>query len=114
MELNATTTVGEIVREDLSATRLFEEMGIDYCCGGSKSLGEACETAHREVDEVLASVGAALQTSSKKDAVDYARLDIEGLLSHILETHHVYTKRELERLAAPDRQGFERPRRPTS
>lgn len=98
MELNATTTVGEIVREDLSTTRLFEEMGIDYCCGGSKSLGEACETAQRNVDEVLASVGAALHTSSKKDAVDYARLDIEELLSHILETHHVYTKRELERL----------------
>ena len=100
MKLDSTTTVAEIVREDLSTTRLFEEIGIDYCCGGGKSLEVACEAAHRDVEEVLASLEAALTVAADGDGVDYARLDLGDLISHILETHHVFTKRELGRLPA--------------
>ena len=32
MEVQLTTTLSEIVRERLSTTRLFEEIGMDYCC----------------------------------------------------------------------------------
>ena len=99
MEVQLTTTLGEIVRERLSTTRLFEEIGMDYCCGGDQSLEEACRQADRNVEEVLAAVGAALQEGpAGEDALDYRRLGLGDLVSHILETHHVYTKRELDRL----------------
>jgi iron-sulfur cluster repair protein YtfE (RIC family) len=38
MEVEATTTLSEIVQERLSMTGLFEEIGLDYYCGGNQSL----------------------------------------------------------------------------
>src|SRR6185295_14730076 len=42
LEINATKTVRDLAVELPNATRVFEKLGIDYCCGGSRSLGEAC------------------------------------------------------------------------
>ena len=98
MELTPTSTLGEIVRENLSTTRVFEENGLDYCCGGNQSLEQACKEADRNIDEVLVARGAALQAPGAEGAIDFGRLGLEDLASHILETHHVYAKRELERL----------------
>ena len=39
MTLTATKTVGEIAAETPSATREFEKLGIDDCCGGNRTLG---------------------------------------------------------------------------
>ncbi len=51
MTLTATKTVGEIAVSAPSTTREFEKLGIDYCCGGSRTLGEACASANISVDE---------------------------------------------------------------
>jgi iron-sulfur cluster repair protein YtfE (RIC family) len=40
-----TKTVREYALEIPAATRIFEKLGIDYCCGGSKSLADACANA---------------------------------------------------------------------
>ena len=46
MTLTSTKTVGEIATEMPSATREFEKLGIDYCCGGSRTLDQACAQAN--------------------------------------------------------------------
>ena len=41
--MNTTTqTVREIALEQPTSIRVFEQFGIDYCCGGRKPLAEAC------------------------------------------------------------------------
>ena len=35
-------TVRELALENPASTRVFESFGIDYCCGGNRSLSEAC------------------------------------------------------------------------
>ena len=53
--MTATTrTVREIALEQPSSIRVFEQYGIDYCCGGRKPLAEACATRDIEVDAVIA------------------------------------------------------------
>jgi iron-sulfur cluster repair protein YtfE (RIC family) len=42
MSMTAEKTVRELALENPAATRVFEKLGIDYCCGGNKSLNEAC------------------------------------------------------------------------
>jgi len=43
--------VTEVILEETEAaempgaTREFEKLGVDYCCGGSRTLGEACAKA---------------------------------------------------------------------
>jgi len=33
--------------------RVFESLGIDYCCGGKRSLDEACRRANVPLDHAL-------------------------------------------------------------
>lgn len=95
-----TKTVREYALEIPAATRIFEKLGIDYCCGGGKSLAEACAKAGVEVDEVLGS----LETNARSDETFadeawYTRSQAE-LITHIVEKHHAFTREELERLEA--------------
>ncbi len=36
------TTVAEIAAESLAAVKVFESYGIDYCCGGKKTVASVC------------------------------------------------------------------------
>jgi hypothetical protein len=36
MSVTAEITVRELTLENRAATRVFEKLGIDYCCGGTK------------------------------------------------------------------------------
>ena len=52
--MTATTqTVREIALEQPTAIRVFEQFGIDYCCGGRKPLAEACAAQNLEIDSVI-------------------------------------------------------------
>src|SRR6185503_8057417 len=53
MALSATQTVRQLATEIPNATRIFEKLGIDYCCGGGKSLEAACVQARIPVTDVL-------------------------------------------------------------
>ena len=46
-------TVGAIVTEEPQLSRVFEDLGIDYCCGGKVTLGEACRRNELNPHEVL-------------------------------------------------------------
>jgi len=43
--ITAATTLGEIAARIPEATRIFEDFGIDYCCGGKESLEDACASS---------------------------------------------------------------------
>lgn len=53
MQIETAKSVGQIAAEDTAATREFEKLGIDCCCGGERTLGEACAAPRISVDEVL-------------------------------------------------------------
>lgn len=91
-------TVREIALEQPTSIRVFEQFGIDYCCGGRKPLAEACIAGNLEIDTVIA----ALEAAAKKSAPDvetWTNKSLETLIAHIVATHHAYVKRELPRLA---------------
>ena len=92
-------TVRELALESPSATRVFEKLGIDYCCGGNRSLEEACRTANVKVDQVLESLAKADQAelAGQQDR-DWQTEPVVELIAHIQQTHHSYTREEIERL----------------
>lgn len=45
MSVTTEKTVRELALENPAATRVFEKLGIDYCCGGNQSLEQACRAA---------------------------------------------------------------------
>lgn len=99
MKFTETDTVREIAVALPAATRLFESLSIDYCCGGQRPLGEACGKANVTVAEVLRSLEElAAEQSAEADARDWQKESLTALVRHIVDTHHVYTKDELPRL----------------
>src|SRR6516162_3180537 len=97
MNIAVTTTVGELAAQFPAATRIFENYGIDYCCGGSKTIAQACESANVNPGELLRLLekpapGAVPET-------DYTILNPGALIDHIVSTHHVFTRYELARLS---------------
>lgn len=94
----ATKTVRDIALEQPSSIRVFEQYGIDYCCGGRKPLAEACAIKNLEVDAVIATLEAAAK-GDIRTASDWTQASLETLANHIVATHHAYVKRELPRLS---------------
>jgi regulator of cell morphogenesis and NO signaling len=99
MTINTSETVGKIVAEAPAATREFEKLGIDYCCGGSRTLAEACAHAKISVDEVRARLEKSLATASPRD-VDWQNQPLSDLIAHINSTHHVFVRSECPRIEA--------------
>ena len=94
----ATQTVREIALEIPSSIRVFEKLGIDYCCGGRKPLADACMESNLEIDAVLAALEASNNVQSAVE-VNWGTTSLERLIEHIVSSHHVYVKQELPRLA---------------
>ncbi len=92
----ATKTVREFAVEVPQAVRVFEKLGIDYCCGGGKSLADACASSKLSVDEVLRS----LEQDDTLFAAssDWNQASLSDLADHIVAKHHGYVKQELPRL----------------
>ena len=96
--INSETTVREVALQVPESTRLFESLKIDYCCGGNQPLEQACASAGVDVDELMEMLAGVGQSNEKEGALDFQNASLPELITHILDTHHVFTKTEMERL----------------
>ncbi len=100
MAIDSTQTVRDIVQQNPAAVPVFEALGIDYCCGGGKSLEDACMKGNIEVDKVLSDLADALVARPAPDEAQWMTSSLGDLSDHIVKQHHGYARRELPRLAA--------------
>ena len=99
MTLPTEKTVRELALEIPAATRVFERLGIDYCCGGGRTLEQACDAADVPFGRVLDALeSAGRQPKPESAARDWQAEPLSALITHIRETHHQYTREELVRL----------------
>ncbi len=90
MTLTATKTVRELAVEIPNATRVFEKLGIDYCCGGDRPLEEACASANVAVDDVLRALEQGSDASASVTARDWNTTSLGELVDHIVNKHHTF------------------------
>ena len=101
MTFSSTMKVRDVALEFPQATRVLVRLNIDYCCGGDRPVGEACSLAGVEVESLEQMLTEAAQSQAGEDSAgDLQSLTLTGLINHILEKHHVYTKDEMTRLTA--------------
>src|SRR5687768_12259135 len=94
------TTIGQIVAERPQLARVFEELKIDYCCGGKRPLGEVCRERGLDAEALvqrLSSNGAGGLGSAEQD---WTTAPLTDLCDNIQRTHHDYLRQELPRLTA--------------
>jgi regulator of cell morphogenesis and NO signaling len=95
--ITSQTTVGEIVRAMPARSRIFENLGIDYCCGGKKPLAEACQAKGLDPATVVALLSALDDTPNTVQTNPDA-MTLTALCDHIEHVHHEYLREELPRL----------------
>src|ERR1035437_6216270 len=99
MSVISERTVRELALENPAATRIFEKLGIDYCCGGNQSLDEACRSANLSTDEIIDWLEIAVRSARAALTVrDWQTEPLADLVSHIANTHPKSTRAEMARL----------------
>jgi len=93
------TTVGEIVARDFRTAGILEQFGIDFCCGGWRSIGDACRAANADPAE-LGHALEALPSVNDPDADDVTRWPLDSLIAHIIDIHHTYVRSALPIISA--------------
>jgi len=97
--IDTNTSVGELVVQRPSRSRIFQRLGIDFCCGGKKSLADACAGRGLDAASVLRVLEAS-EDSPTTGGVDVAGMGLGELCDHIETTHHAFLLGELPRLHA--------------
>lgn len=98
MDVSLNTSVAQLVTERPARARVFERLGIDYCCGGDHSLAEACRKKDLDPTTVAEMLDVAADASAPSDTTDWTEASLGALIDHIESTHHDYLRRELPRL----------------
>jgi len=98
MQQFLTKTVREIALEAPKTTRVFEEYKIDYCCHGDTPFRDACQRIGADPDVVMHKIDDLLEADDISESVRHTERSLTDLVDHLLSTHHVYTKNEIENL----------------
>jgi regulator of cell morphogenesis and NO signaling len=53
MKISQNTSVGELVKQNFRTASIFQENNIDFCCGGDKTISEACKNAGLNPDQLI-------------------------------------------------------------
>jgi regulator of cell morphogenesis and NO signaling len=99
--MNATpgTTIGEIVSGDFRAAAVFQKYGIDFCCGGNRTVEDACRAKQIDATAVLTEV--VRECAVADDAApQYATWEPSALIAYIISTHHAYVRKALPAITA--------------
>jgi regulator of cell morphogenesis and NO signaling len=100
MTVDTAKTVRELAVELPSAIRVFEKFGIDYCCGGHRTLEQACTASKSQVDAVLTALSAAENLRGEEQTANWNEKPLADLMAHVVNKHHGYVRQELPRLGA--------------
>ncbi|HKI46369.1 MAG TPA: iron-sulfur cluster repair di-iron protein [Balneolales bacterium] len=95
-------TVGELVTEDFRKAGVLREFGIDFCCGGKKSLNEACTKNNLDSEIVIK----ALEELDNKPDVsneNFSDWEPDELVDYIVGTHHAYVRNKIPEISAYSR-----------
>jgi len=97
MEITENTPVGAIVAEDIRTASVFTKVGIDFCCGGKKSLGESCREAGTDLRRMVGELTSLMETPVGYNQ-DFKAWDPGFLADYIVQTHHRFVKQNLPEL----------------
>ncbi len=85
--------IGEIVAEDYRTAFVFKNFGLEYCCGGKKTLASACASKNIDVDELLREIATATEHRAEENR--YNEWSPSFLIDYIVNNHHKYVQEKL-------------------
>jgi regulator of cell morphogenesis and NO signaling len=99
MKFSGETKVKDIALSNPAARQVLEDAGLDYCCGGGKSLHDACLHADTSVKEILDRLHENSDDTTPED-MSWVAAPLSEITRHIREKHHRYVRAEIPRIHA--------------
>ncbi|QEC69204.1 iron-sulfur cluster repair di-iron protein [Panacibacter ginsenosidivorans] len=93
-------TLGQIAAKDLRKAQIFKKYGLDFCCGGKKTVKQACADKGLDVTKIEQELQHADKYFSTRP-LPYNDWSLDFLADYIVNTHHSYVKKSL-----PEIQGY--------
>ena len=90
-------SLGEIVANDFRAASIFSNAGIDFCCGGKKTLQQACEEKSLNPENFEKEL-LELQNEPLAVSQNFNSWNLAFLADYIVNTHHQYVVKTLPQL----------------
>ncbi len=97
MNFTRDTKMKDIAVSNPAARQILEDAGLDYCCGGGKSLHEACLHADVPAEEILSRLRENSKHVSPGEA-NWTSVPVSDLTLHIRERHHRYVREAIARI----------------
>ena len=95
----STETVGSVVARDFRTAEILEKYGLDFCCGGSVPLEQACREKGIDLEALKRELEQA--TSRPQDrAQNYDAWELPFLSDYIVNQHHGYLKEAIPTIVA--------------
>jgi regulator of cell morphogenesis and NO signaling len=98
MIITRDSRVSDIATETPATIKIFQEHGIDFCCGGKRSFAEVCAERGIDVDLLLARLATA--TADLSSERNWQTAPLTELVAYIQQRFHRPLRDELPRLAA--------------
>lgn len=98
--INEKQGLGEVVSIYPGATEIFNRYKIDYCCGGHDTLAKALEEIDLDSEKIIEelNIGYEKFINSNSEYKDWRNEKPSALISHIVQTHHEFTKIQLKEI----------------
>lgn len=87
-------TLGQIAAKDLRKAEIFKKYGLDFCCGGKKTVKEACAEKGLDVTKVEQELQYADKNPTARP-LPYGDWSLDFLADYIVNTHHSYVRKSL-------------------
>ncbi|MEO7767315.1 MAG: iron-sulfur cluster repair di-iron protein [Ferruginibacter sp.] len=87
-------TLGQIAAKDLRKAKIFKKYGLDFCCGGKKTVMEACAEKGLDVTRIEKELQNADQYPTSRP-IPYGDWSLDFLADYIVNNHHSYVKQTL-------------------
>ncbi len=90
----ADETLGQIAAKDLRKAQIFKKYGLDFCCGGKKTVKQACAEKGLDVTRIEQELQQADKVPSSRP-LPYGDWSLDFLADYIVNTHHSYVRKNL-------------------
>lgn len=86
--------LGALARDIAGVTALFHRHGLDFCCGGQRSLRDAATLKGLDPESIAAEIEAC-RKQPQSDQPDWSEVESAELIEHILNRFHQVHREQL-------------------
>ncbi len=93
MNITDESIIGEVVAKDYRTAAVFSSFGIDFCCNGNRTVGNACKEKGIAQSALTTALALAMQEEGN-NGIDYQLWPADLLADYIEKRHHKYVEKK--------------------